>query len=80
MVEPSLQLQAANTFKFSLLFLNFSLNDYVIILLLVQLSSVIVTKYSLSLLLFQMNKWWLIFSVVVALLHFLSYMDEMLFY
>lgn len=80
MVEPSLQLQAANTFKFSLLFLNFSINDYVIILLLVQLSSVIVTKYSLSLLLFQMNKWWLIFSVVVALLHFLSYMDEMLFY
>lgn len=80
MVEPSLQLQAANTFKFSLLFLNFSINDYVIILLLVQSSSVIVTKYSLSLLLFQMNKWWLIFSVVVALLHFLSYMDEMLFY
>lgn len=80
MMEPSLQLQAANTFKFSLLFFNFSINDYVIILLLVQLSSVIVTKYSLSLLLFQMNKWWLIFSVVVALLHFLSYMDEMLFY
>lgn len=80
MVEPSLQLQAANTFKFSLLFLNFSINDYVIILLLVQSSSVIVAKYSLSLLLFQMNKWWLIFSVVVALLHFLSYMDEMLFY
>lgn len=80
MVEPSLQLQAANTFKFSLLFLNFSINEYVIIFLLVQLPSVIVTKNSLSLLLFQMNKWWLIFSVVVALLHFLSYMDEMLFY
>lgn len=56
MMEPSLQLQAANTFKFSLLFFNFSINDYVIILLLVQSSSVIVTKYSLSLLLFQMNK------------------------